>query len=127
MTSQQIASRPGCCNAKLTQVKFAYDFEAKTGLVAGQYITEATIDVLYRFVCLVSYRPRQQLGYIADRSQDWRRKILRAATYETEWGDHDFLLSRSHYTGTDPTSRERAASTGIEPRTSSPGDAHSTD
>ena len=75
MTSQQIASRPGCCNAKLTQVQFAYDFEAKTGLVAGQYITEARIDVLYRFVCLVSYRPRQQLGYIADGSQDWCRKF----------------------------------------------------
>ena len=37
-----------------------------------------------------------------------RLTILRAATQETEWGDHDFCLSRSHYTDTDPTSRERA-------------------
>ena len=35
--------------------------------------------------------------------------ILRAATHETELGDHDFYLSQSHYTDTDPTSRERAA------------------
>ena len=33
--------------------------------------------------------------------------ILRAATHEKELGDHDFCLSRSHYTDTDPTSRER--------------------
>ena len=38
-----------------------------------------------------------------------RLTILRAATHETELGDHDFYLSRSHYTDTDPTSRERAA------------------
>ena len=31
---------------------------------------------------------------------------LRATTHETELGDHDFCLSRSHYTDTDPTSRE---------------------
>ena len=34
-----------------------------------------------------------------------RLTILRAATHETELGDHDFCLSRSHYTDTDPTSR----------------------
>ena len=50
-----------------------------------------------------------------------RLRILRAATHETELGDHDFCLSRSHYTDTDPTSRERAAAAGIEPGTSSPG------
>ena len=48
-----------------------------------------------------------------------RLNILRAATHETELGDHDFCLSRSHYTDTDPTSRERAATAGIEPETSS--------
>ena len=52
--------------------------------------------------------------------------ILRAATHETELGDHDFCLSRSHYTDTDPTCRERAATAGIEPGTSSPGVARST-
>ena len=43
-----------------------------------------------------------------------RLTIVRAATHETELGDHDFYLSRSHYTDTDPTSRERAA-TGSNP------------
>ena len=64
------------------------------------------------FVCFVSQRPRQQLGYIVDRSQDWRLTILRAASHETKRGDHDFCLSWSHYTDTGPTSRERAATEG---------------
>ena len=51
----------------------------------------------------------------------------RVATHETELGDHYLCLSRSHYTGTDPTSRERAATAGIETGTSSQGVAHSTD
>ena len=46
--------------------------------------------------------------------------ILRAATNETELGDHDFYLSGSHYTDTDPTSRERAATAKIKSVTSSP-------
>ena len=53
--------------------------------------------------------------------------ILRAATHETELGNHDFCRSWSHYTDTDPNSRERAATAGIEPTTSSPGVAPSTD
>ena len=53
--------------------------------------------------------------------------ILHAATHETELGDHEFCLSRSHYTDTDPTSRERAATVGTEPGTSSPGVSRSTD
>ena len=56
-----------------------------------------------------------------------RLTILRAATHETELGDHDFCLSRSHYTDIDQTSRERAATTEIEPGNSSPGVARSTD
>ena len=40
-------------------------------------------------------------------------------------GDHGFCF-RSHYTDTDPTSRERAATAGIEPGSSSPGVARST-
>ena len=55
-----------------------------------------------------------------------RLTILRAATHQTELGNHDFLLSRSH-ADTDPTSRERAVTAGIEPETSSPGVARSTD
>ena len=77
--------------------------------------------------CLVSLRPRQHLGYISDGSQDWRLTILRAATHETERGNHDFCLSRSHYTDTDPTSRKRLVSVGIELTASSPGVARSTD
>ena len=34
-----------------------------------------------------------------------RLTILRSATHETEVGDHDFCLSRSHYADTDTTSR----------------------
>ena len=55
-----------------------------------------------------------------------RLTILRAATHETELGDHDFCLSRSHYTDTDPTCREWAATAGIEPGTSAQGVARST-
>ena len=77
-------------------------------------------------VCLFE-RPRKQLGYIVDGSQDWRLTILSAGTHEAEREDHDFCLSRSHYTDTDPTSRERAGTAGIEPGTSSPGVARSVD
>ena len=56
-----------------------------------------------------------------------RLTILRAVTHETELGDHDFCLSRSRYTDTDPTSRERAATARIELGTSSLGVARSTD
>ena len=38
-----------------------------------------------------------------------RQTILGASTHETELGDHDFCLSRSHYTDTDSTSRKREA------------------
>ena len=55
-----------------------------------------------------------------------RLTILRAATHETELGDHGFCFSQSHYTDTDPTSRERAATAGIEPGSSLPGLARST-
>ena len=46
-----------------------------------------------------------------------RMTILHAATHETQLGDHDFCLSRSHYTDTDLTSRERTATAGIKPGT----------
>ena len=42
-------------------------------------------------------------------------------------GDRDFCLSRSHYTDTNQTSRERAATAGIKPGTSSPRVKGSTD
>ena len=53
--------------------------------------------------------------------------ILRTAKHETERADHDFCLSRSHYADNDSTDREKAATAGIEPRTSSPAVARSTD
>ena len=42
--------------------------------------------------------PRQSVGQFY---------VLPACHTKTELGDHDFFLSRSHYTDTDPTSRER--------------------
>ena len=74
------------------------------------FLTSSSTTRLYR-----GRAPRQE-----------RLTILRAATHETELGDHDFCLSRSHYTDTDPTCRERAATAGIERGTSSPGVARST-
>ena len=49
---------------------------------------------------LVNYKVISRTGPKAERVT-----ILRAATYETDLGDHDFCLNRSHYTDTDPTSR----------------------
>ena len=83
----------------------------------------------YVLVCLVSLRPRQQLGYnIAVGSQDRRLTISCAATHgaERRARDHEFCLSRSKYSDTVPTSRERAATTGIEPMTSSTWDGNGT-
>ena len=74
------------------------------------FLTSSSTTRLYR-----GRAPRQE-----------RLTISRAATHETELGDHDFCLSRSHYTDTDPTCRERAATAGIEPGTSSPGVERST-
>ena len=42
-------------------------------------------------------------------------------------GDHDFCLSQSDYTDINPTSKERMATAGIEPRTFQPGVARFTD
>ena len=61
------------------------------------------------FCCLVSQHPRQLLGYIAAGPKTAYLTMLRPATHKTERGDHDFCLSRSHYTDTDPTIRERGA------------------
>ena len=62
------------------------------------FLTSSSTTRLYR-----GRAPRQE-----------RLTILRAATHETELGDHGFCFSRSH-TDTDPTSRERVATAGIEP------------
>ena len=56
----------------------------------------------------VSQRPRQQLAIARTGPKTERLTILHAVTHVTERGDHDFCLSRSHYTDTDTTSMERA-------------------
>ena len=48
--------------------------------------------------------------------QDRRLTILRAATQETELGDHDFCLSRSHYTDTDQKQYEAGGRSGNRTR-----------
>ena len=82
----------------------------------------------FLFVCLFGFLTSSSTTrlYRGRAPRQERLTILRAATHETELGDHDFCLSRSHYTDTDPTCRERAATAGIEPGTSSPGVARST-
>ena len=84
--------------------------------------------IMKRFVCLFGFLTSSSTTrlYRGRVPRQERLTILRAATHETELGDHDFCLSRSHYTDTDPTCRERAATAGIEPGTSSPGVARST-
>ena len=80
-------------------------------------------------VCLFGWFLNVPVNYLAISQTGPRIErltILRAATHETELGDHDFCLSPSHYSDTDPTRRERAATAGIKPRTSSPGIARST-
>ena len=91
---------------------------------ASASITRSVCDFVCLFGFLTSSSTTRLYGGRAPRQE--RLTILRAATHETELGDHDFCLSRSHYTDTDPTCRERAATAGIEPETSSPGVARST-
>ena len=85
------------------------EYEDLVGWLVG-FLTSSSTTRLYR-----GRAPRQE-----------HLTILRAATHETDLGDHGFCFSRSHYTDTDPTSRERAATAGIEPGSSSPGVARST-
>ena len=82
----------------------------------------------FLFVCLFGFLTSSSTTrlYRGRAPRQERLTILRAATHETELGDHDFCLSRSHYKDTDPNCRERAATAGIEPGTSSPGVARST-
>ena len=85
------------------------DYTQKFGWLVG-FLTSSSTTRLY-----CGPAPRQE-----------RLTILRAATHETELGGHGFCFSRSHYTDTDPTSREQAAKAGIELRSSSAGVARST-
>ena len=89
-------------------------------------VTMSNVKVI--LVCLVGFLTSSSTTrlYRGRAPRQERLTILRAATHETELGVHNFCLSRSHYTDTDPTCRERAATAGIEPGTSSPGVARST-
>ena len=94
----------------------------------GSVIQNLAVVSVFVFVCLVGFLTSSSTTrlYRGRAPRQERLTILRAATHETELGDHDFCLSRSHYTDTDPTCRERAATAGIKPGTSSPGVARST-
>ena len=74
------------------------------------FLTSSSITRLYR-----GRAPRQSV---------WQFYVL---PHMRQSGDHDFYLNRSHYTDTDPISRERATTAGIELPTSSTGVARSTD
>ena len=102
--------------------------EVKVRLGSGERKRETEREI--NFVCLVGWFFNVLVNYKAISRTGPKTEcltILRAATHETELGDHDFCLRRSHYTDTDPINRERAVTAGIEPRTSSPGVARSTD
>ena len=91
-------------------------------------VTQLALGFMAIFVCLFGFLTSSSTTrlYRGRAPRQERLTILRAATHETELGDHDFCLNRSHYTDTDPTCREREATAGIEPGTSSPGVARST-
>ena len=77
-------------------------------IVSGQVTERWSL----QFVLLVGFLKSSSTTKLC-RGRAPRLTILRDATHETERGEHDFCLSRSHYNGTDPTSRERVAPAGI--------------
>ena len=77
-------------------------FSRLVGWLVG-LLTSSSTTRLYR-----GRAPRQE------RLRQERLTILRAATHETELGDHGFCFSRSHYTDTDPISSKWFARVGIE-------------
>ena len=81
--------------------EFEFSVVGDGGVCSFGFLTSSSATGLYR-----GWAPKTE-----------RLTILWAATHGTELGDHDFCHSRSHYTDTDLTSREPAATAGIEPRT----------
>ena len=73
------------------------------------------------FVCLFGFLTSSSTTrlYRGRAPKQERLTILRAATHETELGDHDFCLSRSHYTT--PT---QPVGSGRPQRESNPGPPH---
>ena len=70
------------------------------------------------FVCLFGFLTSSSTTrlYRGRAPRQERLTILRAATHETELGDHDFCLSRSHYTDTDPTCKRAGGHSGDRTR-----------
>ena len=65
-----------------------------------------------KFVCLFVWFLKVLINYnVISRTGPKTERLtnLSVATHETELGDHDFCLSRSHYTDTDPTHQESRA------------------
>ena len=67
------------------------------------------------FVCLCGFLTFSSAARLYRR---WSENSMCCHT-ETELGNHDFSLRWSHYTDTDPTSRERVPGAGIKLKTSS--------
>ena len=65
-----------------------------------------------RFVCLFGFLTSSSTTrlYRGRAPRQERLTILRAATHETELGDHDFCLSRSHYTDEQEEEEEKKES-----------------
>ena len=82
------------------------------------------------FVCLVGFLTSTSTTGLyhglAPRQSVWQFYVLPHIRHRWETMSSVFCLSRLHYTDTDPTSRERAATAGIEPAISPPGVARST-
>ena len=77
--------------------------------------------------CLVSQYPRPGTRLSRGRVSKLKPDNFTCWDTQKEQGDHDFYLSWSYYTDTDPTNRERFAGAGVGPTTSSPGVGRSTD
>ena len=83
----------GCWSS--SEWQFAFDLYHTLGAKAVEGGREAERQRL--FVCFLNVLVNNQaLSRTGPKTE--RLAILRAATHETELGDHDFCLSRSHYT-----------------------------
>ena len=76
-----------------------------------QWVLNIIIYVSY-LVCLFGFSMSSSATSLY-RGSVPRLTTLGAATHETEWGDHEFCLSRSHCTDTDPTSRKQVATAAV--------------
>ena len=85
-------------------------------LQVGWYYFETLVGRLVRLLgWLVAKSPSSVTRLSRGRVPRLMSENFTCCHTETEQEDHDFCLSRSHYTDIDPTSKERAARAGIEP------------